>query len=275
MTRHIHVQRKPFFYDAQIARILIQVGTKCFGGYQVVSGYQKDGKVRFTDVPVLYSGYSRVVQQMMGGISDNVVPRLPMMSYEVSSLRRKQSEIRDPLLVEQFAIRERKRDSDGNLLINEPGKIVIMERYMPVPYDMNIGLTIWASNTDQLMQLTEQLGSAFNPDQEFALSDTAIDWTSPTRLLFSNDIQFSEVTPAEKPDPIQTASMQFSTTIRLSLPVRVYDAALIHEIDVNIRELEDFGYSYFGANIDLAQMPLLDDLEIIATPQQIVDHEGQ
>lgn len=271
----VQVARKPFFYDAQIARVLIQVGAKCFAGYSVVSGMQVDGKVRFTDVPLIFSGYSRVVQQLFGGISDNVVMKLPMMSYALNSLQRKDAEIRDPKHIQQYVIKMRKRDPDGNLLINEPGELIVVERYMPVPYEMDIELVIWASNYDQLQQLVERITSEFNPDQEIQISDSPADWTSPTRILFNGQALYDEVSPSEKPDPTLIARMSFVVTARLSLPARVYDAALIHNIDVNIRELEDFGYLYFGDNIDLANMPMLDGLRIVATPQQIVDHEGQ
>lgn len=275
MDATIQVARKPFFYDAQIARHLIQVGTKCFGGYQVVSGQQSDGNVRFTDVPVVYAGMSRVTEQLFGGISDNVVMRLPIISYSLNSLQRKEAEMRDPKHIQQYVIKLRKRDPDGNLLVNEPGELIVVERYMPVPYEMAIDLVIWASNYDQLQQLVEQIGSQFNPDQELQISDSPADWTSPTRILFSGQVRYDEVSPAEKPDPALIARMSFVITTRLSLPVRVYDAALIHEVDVNIRELEDFGYMYYGENIDLPNMPLLNRLVIIATPQEIVDHEGQ
>lgn len=274
-TNFVEVEPKPFFYDAQIARVLIQVGAKVFGGYQVVSGYQIDGKVRFTRVPVVFSGWSRVTQQMFGGISDNTIMKMPIMSYAINSLQRKESELRDPRHIQQHVIRTRKKDPDGNLLINQPGELVVVERYMPVPYEMDIELSIWASNYDQLNQIVEQLCSQFNPDLELAISDSPSDWTSPTRILHNGAVSYDEITPAERPDPAIIARLSFIVTTRLSLPVRVYDATLIHEIDVNIRELEDFGFMYFGENIDLPGMPLLNELVIIATPQQIIDHEGQ
>lgn len=271
----INVQRKPFFYDAHISRTLIQIATKCFGGFQVVSGQQADGQIRFTDVPVVFAGWSRVAQQVFEGGNDNTVMRLPVMSFALNSLQRKAEEMRDPKHVQQWVIKTRKRDPDGNLMVNEPGELVVLERYMPVSYEMDLELAIWASNYDQLHQLVEQIGSQFNPDQEVQISDSPADWTSPTRILHNGQIQYDEVSYAEKTDAALAARMSFIVTTRLSLPVRVYDAALIHEIQVNFREMEDFGYQYFGENIDLPQFPLLTELIIQATPQEIVDHEGE
>jgi hypothetical protein len=240
-----------------------------------MSGTQSDGKVRFSDVPVVFSGWSRIVQQMFGGIGDNIVPKLPMMSYSLKSINRKTPEIRDPKNIQQYVVRTRKRDGDGNLLVNEPGKVIVVERYMPVPYTLEIELVIWASNYDQLMQLIEQIGSEFNPDLEFVISNSPVDWTSPTNILMTGSFRIDDSAFSEKPDAPLIARASFIATSRISIPVRVYDATLIHEIDVNIREMEDFGYMYFGDNIDLAEFPKLDELTIVATEQEILDHEGQ
>ncbi len=145
---------------------------------------------------------------------------------------------------------------------------------MPVPYEMEIELAIWASNYDQLCQLIEQIGSQFNPDLEFAISDAPLDWTSPTRIIHSGAFRIDEYT-AEKPDTALIARANFNVTVRLSLPARVYDATLIHEIDINIRQLDNHRYYYFGDNLDVPQMPTLDKLVILATPQQIEDHGNQ
>jgi hypothetical protein len=271
----VKVERKRFFYDAQIARILIQVGTKCFGGWQVMTGYQTDGSVRMLDVPVVFAGWSRMAQQLIEGASDNAVMRVPVMSYSLGSMTRKTAEVRDPRNIQQHVIRRRKRDPDGNLIVNEPGELVVVERYMPVPYLMELELSIWTSNYDQMMQLIEQISSSFNPDQEFSIGDSPADWSSPTSILHGGSFRLDENVVAENPDGTLVCRVPFTVTARISLPARVYDATLIHEIQVPIHEMEDFGYMYFGDNIDLPQFPTLNKLTIIATEQQIIDHEGQ
>jgi hypothetical protein len=271
----VEVERRKFFYDAQIARAIIQIGQKCFGGYQVMTGYQTDGNVRMIDVPVVFGSMSRVVAQLFGGGGDNVVPRLPVMSYTITAMKRKLDEIRDPYSVVQQLVRLRARDADGNLLVNQPGKIVVVESAMPVPFDVELELAIWPSNYDQMMQLVEQITAVFNPDQEIMLSNSPLDWTSPTRVLFAGNVAFEEVIQAENPDPQQICRMQFTTTVRISLPVRVYDADLIHKIDVNIREMDDLGFFYFGDNLEVVDMPLLDSMEIKAKPKEIEEAGDQ
>lgn len=271
----VTVPRRKFFYDAQISRLLVQIGAKCFGGYQVMTGYQVDGKVRMIDVPVLYGSLSRVVAHIIGGGSGNTVPRLPCMSYTITNMRRKDAEMRDQQFVEQKVVRYRARDADGNLLVNQPGKLMTVEMLMPIPYEIDLDLAIWSSNNDHQSQLIEQICSQFTPDMEIMLSNSPLDWTSPTRVIYRGQVQFEEVIPASSPDPQMICRLQFTTTLRLSLPVRIYDSTLIHEIDLNIHELEDFGYLYFGDNIELPFMPMLDNLVIQATTKEILDHGNQ
>jgi T4-like virus Myoviridae tail sheath stabiliser len=276
MENKIYTQKKPFFYDAQIVRILQQLGSKVFGGYQVVTGTQRDGKVRFKNVPVLYGGWSRIVQQIFGGDGDNVIPTLPMMSYCIVSMERKAEMTQNPQNVRTDTVRIRARDPDGNFLVNQPGKFITVERMMPVPYQINVELSILTSNADQMFQLIGQICPAFNPDQEFQLSNSPLDWTSITRIFYEGGIIFEEIKEQGKsPDPILLCRLNFYVITLLSLPVKVYDSTLIHEIDIEIHELEDYGYFMFGENIDLPNMPLLDGLQIIATEESIIEHGNQ
>ncbi len=119
------------------------------------------------------------------------------------------------------------------------------------------------------MQLIEQICTVFNPDQEIAISNAPLDWTSPMRVLYQGQVQFEEIIQSENPDPQQIARMQFKATVRLSPPVRVYDASLIHEVDINIHKLEDIEFYYFGDNLEIVDMPTLDRLEIIASNSEI------
>jgi hypothetical protein len=271
----VNVPRRKFFYDAQIARLIIQIGAKCFGGYQVMTGYQADGKTRMMDVPVLYGSLSRVASQLLGPATENVIPRLPAMSYTITSIRRKDAEMRNQQFTDQHVVRYRERDPDGNLLVNQPGKLIVVERLMPVPYDVDIDLAIWSPNNDQQNQLIEQLLAEFTPDMEIMLSNSPFNWTSPTRIIFRGETQMEEVIQANNPDPQMICRMQFTTTLRVSLPVKVYDATLIHEIDVKIHDLEDFGYFYFGENIEIPDMPILNNLVLKASEQEIIDHGDQ
>ena len=73
------LKRKPFFYDSQVKRMIVQV-LATFAGYQVRSGIQRDGKHRFQDVPIVYGGFDKAVAYLLQGGNENTVPYLPIMS---------------------------------------------------------------------------------------------------------------------------------------------------------------------------------------------------
>ena len=49
---------------------------------------------------------------------------------------------------------------------------------MPTPYTLSMKADIWTSNTDQKLQLLEQILVLFNPALEIQTTDNYIDWTS-------------------------------------------------------------------------------------------------
>lgn len=252
------VKRKPYFYDHQIKRILVQI-MSCFSGYQVRTGRQRDGLHHFIDVPLIYADAQRTVGYVIAG-SENSMSSLPVMSLYMTNLQRKVEWVHTPQHYEKYKFWERARDPEGNLIINEPGRKKIIERYMPVPYDMGIDVAIWASNNDQLYQIVEQITSVFNPDMEIQLSNSPADWSFLTTLWHDGDVRFEKAIPeGTNPDPLYVATLPFRTVVWMSVPVKVYDAKLIDEIRLNILEMNQ--------EIDFDSMPELDSL-VLVPPQE-------
>ena len=50
-----------------------------------------------------------------------------------------------------------KKDSFSNEYLNYQGKNYTVERLIPTPYMMRLNADIWASNTDQKLQILEQI----------------------------------------------------------------------------------------------------------------------
>ena len=57
---------------------------------------------------------------------------------------------------------------------------------MPVPYKLTMNCDIWTSNTDQKLQILEQIFMLFNPSLEIQTTDNYIDWTSLSVLNMDN-----------------------------------------------------------------------------------------
>jgi hypothetical protein len=262
--------RKPFFYSAQVKRMLVQL-MACFAGYQVITGNQRDGKHRFLDVPIIYGDMQRTVGYILQGGSENVVPYIPMMSLLMTGMRQKNEWRQAPQHWERLNVIERARDADGNLLINVPGRKKSVERFQPVPYEMSFEVSIWASNNDQQLQLLEQIWAVYNPDMDIALSNSLADWTFLTSIIYDGDTNFERVAPQGTDiDALFVATLPFTVTIWISVPAKVYDTKYIFTINVPILDLDSAGDIIKKGEVPFDDLQQIDGLVIKADEEDII-----
>ena len=109
---------------------------------------------------------------------------------------------------------------------------------MPVPYELTIKLDIWTSNTNQKMQLLEQMLVLFNPALEIQSTDNYIDWTSLT-VCELTDVNWSNRTiPMGTENPIDIATLTFKLPIWLSSPAKVKKLGVVERIIANIYDAQ-------------------------------------
>jgi hypothetical protein len=106
-------------------------------------------------------------------------------------------------------LREREFDPDTGLYNSNQGDSYTIERLMPVPYKLNVKLDIWTSNTEQKMQIIEQLATLFNPSLEIQSTDNYIDWASLTYVQLTEMMWSSRTIPTSTEEPIDVATLTF------------------------------------------------------------------
>jgi hypothetical protein len=105
---------------------------------------------------------------------------------------------------------------------------------MPVPYKLTIKLDIWTSNTEQKMQLLEQILTLFNPSLEIQSTDNYIDWTSLTYVQLT-DVQWTSRTiPSGADESVDIATLTFDMPIWISSPAKVKKLGVIQRIIQNV-----------------------------------------
>ncbi len=260
------LRRKPYFYDAQLKRLLLQI-MSCFTGYQVRTGNQRDGKHRFLDVPVIFGDMDKVSGYILQGGSENTMAYIPIMSLMMTAMTQKANWRQNPQHAEKYNFIERAMDADGQPIANAPGRKMTIERFQPVPYDITVELSIWASNYDQGYQLVEQIATVFNPDMDIQVSNSPADWTILTSLIFQGDVRFEKAVPSgTEVDPLYIFGMSFDTVIWLSPPAKVYETTYIYEINVPIKEIEE--------GLDFDSFETLDGIVIKADADDILFFES-
>jgi len=221
-----------FFYDGQIRRYVTQF-MRIFIGFKYKSG---DGELRH--VPVMYGDLSRSVASIIKDNSENKMPSVPRISCYISNLELDTSRLADASFVSKMNLRERQYDSFDNngdpIYGNSQGANYTIERLMPTPYKLSMKADIWTSNTDQKLQLLEQMLVLFNPSLEIQTTDNYIDWTSLSVVDLNSIIFSSRTIPQGTENDIDICSIDCSMPIYITPPAKVKQLGVVKSVIMNI-----------------------------------------
>ncbi len=216
------------FYDGQIRRYITQL-------VRLMSNFSyEDGNKKLTQVPVMYGDITRQVGSIIRENSENKMPSAPRMGVYVTGLEMDRTRTADSSFISKVNVRERAYDESGQEYLNESGKNYTVERLMPTPYTLSVNCDIWSTNTDQKLQIMEQILMLFNPSLEIQTTDNYVDWTSLS-VVNLEQITFSNRSiPTGTESEIDVATLGFSTPIYISPPVKVKRLGVITNIITSI-----------------------------------------
>jgi hypothetical protein len=218
-----------YFYDGQLRKFLVQF-IRAVSNFEVEFGKDANGTRTLQRVPVYYGDASRQAQIILKGNSENTLNAAPAMAAYINALTYEQSRMQEPTFVSKMNLRERQYDSVTGTYGSQQGDAYTIERLMPVPYKLQIKLDIWTTNTEQKMQIIEQIATLFNPSLEIQSTDNYIDWTSLTYVQLV-DVQWTSRTiPANADESIDVATLTFDMPIWISSPAKVKKLGVIQKI---------------------------------------------
>lgn len=224
-----------FFYDAQIRRFLLQF-TRIFSNFQVEYGNEVNGvnNAALLRVPVRYGDASRNAQTIIQENSRNSLPSTPLMTFYITAMDYDRPRMQEPYFVSNMSVRQRTYDQATQTYETTQGNAFTIERLMPVPYRLSINLDIWTSNTNQKMQLLEQIVTLFNPALEIQSTDNFIDWTSLTVLELDSVTWSSRSIPIGTDNPIDIATLKFGLPIWISSPAKVKKLGVVERVVASV-----------------------------------------
>jgi hypothetical protein len=253
-----------FFYDEQIRRFLLQFA-RIFSNFQVEYGRDEEGTNHtLIRVPVKYGDWSRQAQTVLNNNSASTMPSTPMMTFYITALDYDRPRMQEPNFVSNIQVRQRTYDSDTDSYETTQGNAFTIERLMPVPYKLTINLDIWTSNTNQKMQLLEQILVLFNPALEIQSTDNYIDWTSLTTCDLARVNWSTRTVPVGTDNPIDIATLTFNVPIWISSPAKVKKLGVVERIVASV----------FDAQGDASNAVLDNDL-LLGTRQVITPYGYQ
>jgi len=222
-----------FYYDEQIRRFLLQF-TRIFSNFQVEYGKANTSSASLIRVPVRYGDWTRLASTVQQENSASSLPATPLMTFYITDLEYDRPRMQEPSFVGRMQVRQRYFEQGTGTYETTQGNAFTIERLMPVPYNLRLSLEIWTSNTNQKMQLFEQIATLFNPSLEVQSTDNFLDWTSLSVVYLDGVTWTSRTLPQGTENPIDVMTMKFSLPIWISSPAKVKKLGVVERIIASV-----------------------------------------
>ncbi len=217
-----------YFYDGQVKRYLTQF-------MRLMSNFSyKDAKGQLTQVPVRYGDMSRQVGAILRKNSENIVQSAPFISCYIKDLQHDRNRMQDPTFISKVHIRERAFNEEKDLYMPKQGPGYTVERLMPTPYLATFAADIWTTNTDQKLQIWEQIVVFFNPSLELQSTDNYIDWSSLSVVELKTQTFETRNIPQGVEGDISIANLSFDCPIWINPPAKIKKMGIITKVISNV-----------------------------------------
>jgi len=220
------------FYEGQVRKFLTQF-IRILSNFSVETGKDAKREVQLRAVPVVYGDPTRQVANIIRNNSENALQYAPRIACYVRELNYDRDRMQNPYHIEKQHLKERDVLADGSYS-DRLGAGYTVEKVMPSPFRLEVSADIWTTNTDQKLQIMEQILYLFNPDFEIQKSDNYIDWTSLSYVELTGTTFSSRTIPVGADSEIDVATLTFSMPIWLSPPVKVKKLGVVQKIIMSI-----------------------------------------
>jgi len=173
-------------------------------------------------------------QHILRSNSENTILSVPAISCYIAELVPNAERRMTPAFEDSVQIYEKAYDPVAQTFNDKVAESYTLERHAPIPFDLTINVDVWTSNTEQKLQLLEQILLLFNPSVNLQSSQNPYDWTSLAVVELINVTWTARSIPQGTDDIIDVASLIFSLPIFLTPPAKVKRQVLIHSILNNI-----------------------------------------
>ena len=200
-----------FYYNHQLKKFIVGF-SNVFTGLRVYGGLDAGGTAIMMDVPIRYGSIDRVVAAIGDDHTQNKPHTLPIMSCYMGGLELAPDRMHGV------------NQSDRRTMLEQggvfPDDVKGIQRVMPIPYNMTMELAIYASNTDQMYQILEQILILFDYDLQLQFNDAPFDWTKISKLILTG-LNNEENYPAGIDKRMIIWTLNFELPVWLSPPMDV------------------------------------------------------
>lgn len=229
-----------YYYNKQLKKFILGFAN-VFAGMHVTGGLDGAGNLITMDVPVRYGSSDRVTAAIAAGNTQNKLHTIPMMSAYMTGLELSPERLHGVNQVDRRTMLEQ-----GGVF---PDDVKSLTRVMAIPYNMQMELAVYASNTDQMFQILEQILILFDYDLQLQFNDAPFDWTKIAKL-YLRSMQNEENYPMGVDRRMIIWTLQFELPVWLSPPIEVRND-LIQSITVRIGDLDNLTLDEIDENGEL------------------------
>ena len=222
-----------YFYEGQLRSYLLQF-CNIFTGLQVKTGKGECGVEEMMTVPISIGSRDRVVAAIQAGNTQNKPFAVPAMVGNMTAVAL------SPNRKGVGVVDRRTYLPQGGIY---PDDLKSATRVMPIPYIMSTELSIYASNTQQMHQILEQLLMLFDPILQIQTSDAALDWTKITTVELTG-LNNEENYPPAGDRRLIMWTLSFDIPIYISAPVDIKDE-IVRKIVIRLGDLDKFQINEF------------------------------
>jgi len=204
----------------------------------VRTGKGATGEIEALRLPVHYGSQDRVVAGIAMGFNQNKMYPVPMLSVYLTGIELAPDRRKGVGGIDRTTF----LPTGGTF----PNDLRVAERLMPIPYNLTFDVHAYSSNTDQSLQISEQILMLFDPILQIQTSDKAFDWTKITTIELTG-INNEESMPAGTDKRMLVWTYSFMVPIWLTPPMDIktdyvnkiqlhigtYDSPTSFEVDEN------------------------------------------
>ncbi len=239
-----------YYYNKQLKNWIIQFSS-IFAGLQVCTGTDENtGEMLLEDCSVRYGSADRVVSAINSKNTQNALLKFPMLSVYMRNINLAPERKKGNRWVDQ-----RVTMPVGGVF---PDDLQSTTRVMPIPYDLEMEVTMIASNMDEAMQILEQLLILFDPDLQIQKSDDINDMGAITTVEMTGISNEENHPPGQERRKI-IWTFTFKLPIWLGLPMDV-KSEIVKRIKIQFGDLDSFVLNEYDENGELQPFAAEDSL---------------
>ena len=208
------------FYHETMRKVVVAFGT-IFNNINIVRKNNSGAVTQSMKVPLAYGPKQKFLTRLREdqNLSKKVALTLPRIGFEISGISYDPSR----KLNSVQKIKKTNDSTDGKTLSSQ---------FMPVPYNMDFELVVMAKQSDDALQIVEQILPFFQPDYTITLNDNSAMGTARDVPIILSDVSYADEYEGSFEDRrVITYTLSFTAKFYLYGPVT--DQKVIKSVQVD------------------------------------------